>query len=255
MIFFLTPIPARASVIDWPLTCSLLRQTLHSLENQSSGEFRSIVCCHDIPPFASQLDERFRFVEHPFPAPSQASSLTGENNGVRDMMLKRDVALYYAQPSESDFVMLLDADDLLHRSVVDEVNGLADTRGVLLEHGYEFCCITRRLLKRDNMVGRSGSSFLLRGDLVRPPASLAVEELEKTIYHTVWHSNVEKHLLDHKLSYQTLSECRTIYRTNTRLNHSDWYRRGRLIRTLRHRVKFLLGRKVSAEDLRDYGEF
>ena len=252
MIHFLTPLAAKKSVVNWELTCDLLHRTIQSLQNQTCSEFRSIICCHDIPQFAEGLDERFQFVEHPFNPPEDARTISGENNGVRDMMLKRDVALYFADPDPGDFLFLLDADDLLHTDVVREIVALPETNGVLLNSGYEFCQRSKRLLQRSNMVSRSGTSFALSGRLVVPPSSLDEEDLKKTLYHSVWHSNVIEYLEEGSHPHTYLEGERVIYRTNTSLNHSDWFRRGKLIRTAKHRLKYMLGRRVTPEDKKNF---
>tara|TARA_B100000927_G_scaffold291119_1_gene292015 strand:- start:15574 stop:16341 length:768 start_codon:yes stop_codon:yes gene_type:complete len=255
MIFFLTPLVAERSVSNWELTCELLKRTLGSLENQSAPDFQSIVCCHDIPDFAANLDERFQFIEHPFAPPEDARTISTKNSGLWDMMLKRDVALYRANPDPDDFVILLDADDLVHRSVVAEIAPLIEFDGVLMNNGYELCHKWRRLLRRNNMVGRSGTSFALSGRIIRPPISLEEPDLTNTLYHSVWHSNVIEYLEDGSHAHKYLDGERVIYRTNTTLNHSDCYRSGALIRSAKHRLKFLLGRPVSKRDLANFGEF
>ena len=249
--YYLTALAAKDSVRDWDLTCLLLQETLFSLEQQSSPNFRSIVCCHDIPAFASKLDSRFTFLTHPYAPPSNAYANTGQNNGIRDMMLKRDVALHAASPAASDWVVLLDADDLFHRNLTSELEQQTAAQGALLEHGYELCQKSRKLLPRRDMVGRTTSSFALRGGFVRTPQSADECDLKKSIYHEVWHSNVRQYLQANLLAVWEPQAPRVIYRVNTTLNRSDWYRVSKM-RRWRHHLKFLLGRKVSDADRSDF---
>jgi hypothetical protein len=245
MIYFLTPLAAKKSVSDWDLTCELLKQTLGSLQNQTDGEFRSIVCCHNVPDFAKELDNRFLFVNHPFPAPDKALSISGTNCGARDMVLKRDVALYYAQPGPDDFVMLLDADDLLHCKLTQEIKALSKSiEAVTIDHGYEMCYYSKRLLRRTNMVDKSTSTWCLKGRYMKTPKLLLENELNSSIYHTVWHSNFYQFLADKKIPYQKLQEPRMIYLVNTSLNISDTFRKSVLMKC-KQKMKFSIGRLPS----------
>ncbi|MEM6910432.1 MAG: glycosyltransferase family A protein [Verrucomicrobiota bacterium] len=253
MIHFITPLAAKSAVRDWSLTCTLLRQTLASLENQESPDFRITVACHDKPDFASGLDDRFQFVEAPFDPPHDAKTIRGENSGLRDADLKRDVALYHSGANGEDFVMPLDADDLLHVRVVAELADLAsEVDGALLNQGYEFCYISKRLVYRRNMVDRTSSSFALRGRLLSIPKSLDIADLQKTLWHTVYHSKVIAWLEASGLRNESLEGPRVIYSTNTSTNLSDFYRHS-IRRRLSHRAKFyIIGRGVQHRDKVDF---
>lgn len=246
-VHFVTPLAAKSSVKDWQLTCHLLRQTLASLENQTIGNFTSTVCCHDVPEFARDLDARFRFVECPTSPPPDAQSISGTNSGVADMMAKRDTALFYARPAKEDFVVVLDADDLFSKDLVGILETTQDADGVTFDVGYEFCHMSKRLFLRRDMVGRTSSSFALSGWVISAPKSLSKEDREQSLFHTVWHSNVAAYLKNRQLKHIKLSEPTVVYRTNTGLNMSDFYR-ANLFRAMRHRIKFLIGRKITAED-------
>lgn len=251
LVHFITPLAAKDSVKSWPLTCELLRQTLASLENQSVGNFTSTICCHDIPEFANDLDSRFRFVPCPTPPPQSAQTITGANSGVADMMAKRDAALFYIQPKFDEFVAVLDADDLFSRHLVRHLEESSEADGVTFNVGYEFCEMSKRLLLRRDMVGRTSSSFALRGRLLSAPASLDRADMSKTLFHTVWHSNVEEFLQAQGLRHRRLADPIVVYRTNTGLNMSDYYRVN-LLRRVRHNLKFLLGRKVAPADWENF---
>ena len=241
MIHFITPFVAKDSIDNWDLAALLLRQTLDSPANQSDPEFNSVICCHDIPDFAKDYDERFKFVEHPSP-PQSAKTVTGEFSGICDADWKRDVSLFHCDPEDQDFVMPIDADDLIHRDVVSELKNADGFEAVFINNGYEFCFKSRRLLERNNMVKRTSTSFALRAHLLNKPSSLDKSSLSKTLYHTVYHSNVIEFIEENSLPHKYLTTPSSVYRTNTSTNISDFFRRGHLLRSTRHRLKFLLGK-------------
>lgn len=254
MIHFITPLAAKCSVKDWDLTCWLLRQTLGSLENQDATEFKATICCHDIPEFARNLDGRFNFVISPYEPPSDAQTLKGENSGLRDQTLKRDIALLHSGASGDDLVMLLDADDLYHRSLVgvlEQVN--VDVQGVIIKEGYEFCHRSKRMVRRRDINHRTASSFGLRAKLLNIPTSHKEEELSKSLYREVWHNILEPYLQKMHLKHVYLQGPQTVYVTNTSLNFSDFYRTT-VVRKLKHWSKFyLIGRPLRREDRVEFG--
>ncbi len=205
-----------------------------------------------MPDFAAKLDERFVFVPHPFPPPVSAYANTGTNSGLRDLMLKRDVALYMAQPEDEDFVAILDADDLYHRDLVSDLESCGSADVFLMEQGYEFCQKTHRLLERSDMVSRTSSSFAMRAQHLRIPTSLDEKNLVGSLYHEVWHSNLPHYLKENSLSVVAAKAPRVVYRVNTSLNRSDAFRKESLKR-VRQRLKFFVGRKVSERDRYNFG--
>lgn len=254
MIHFITPLAAKKSVKNWPLTCQLLQQTLGSLENQDFPSFQATICCHDIPDFATTLDSRFKFVVSPYPPPSDARTLTGENSGLHDQTLKRDIALMNCGAQSDDLVMLLDADDLYHRCLVGELNQTAaDVQAVIISKGYELCYRSKRMVKRSDINHRTASSFGLRAHLLNIPISHDEKDLSASLYRKVWHSNLEVYLKENSLKCIYMPEPRTVYVTNTTLNFSDFYRTT-LIRRIKHWSKFyLIGHPITKIQLDEFG--
>jgi hypothetical protein len=253
MIHFITPLAAKQSVKDWELTCWLLRQTLGSLENQIDPGFTATICCHDIPSFAAGLDDRFRFIVSPFSPPTSTITSSGQNNGLRDMYLKRDMALYHSGAKPNEFVVLLDGDDLYHKNVVRELTEISPlVKGVVMKEGYELCHRSKRLFHRTDINHRTASSFGLRAELLRLPTSLNEEDLEKTLLHEVYHGNVVEFLETNQYPHAFLDGPRTIYVKNTNLNRSDRLRTS-LLQKLKHGLGFYLaGRRVRKQDCADF---
>jgi hypothetical protein len=254
LVHFITPLAAKDSVKNWRLTCELLRQSLGSLENQTSAAFKATVCCHDLPEFARELDSRFNFVTSPYPPPSDAQTLRGGNSGLRDQTLKRDIALLHSGAEPDDLVMLLDADDLYHKSLVGVLENISvDVKGVVIPEGFEFCYQSKRMVKRKDINHRTASSFGLRAKLLNIPISHSETELSKSLYREVWHSNVEAFLQTNHLKHVYLRGPKTVYVTNTSLNFSDFYRTT-MVRKLKHWGKFyLIGRRLTQLDRTEFG--
>lgn len=250
MIHVLTPFVAKVSSRDWNLASRLLQETLMSLEYQTYRDFRVVVCGHDQPEDFDDFDERFRFVPHVFPAPVRPKDgRVPRGPALRDMGLKRDVALHYAEPRPDDFVFLLDADDLLHRETFQEVAQRQALDAVLLDRGYEFCHQSRRAHRRDDMLSRCSSTYFFKAHLLNVPESLDEADLGGTLYHDVWHGKVHEYLRSAQKRYEALPNPRVLYRVNTSVNNSDTLRTS-LFQRLRQRLKFLFAQRL---DLSEWG--
>ena len=103
------------------------------------------------------------------------------------------------------------------------------------------------LLLRKYMIGRTSSSLALRGRMAPRSASLELNDLQKNIFHTVWHSDVQDLLTTQNVTHHRLGESSVIYRSNPGLKMSDFYQT-KVWRMLRHHIKFLFRRKLTAED-------
>ncbi|MEX0322348.1 MAG: hypothetical protein AB3N63_09335 [Puniceicoccaceae bacterium] len=136
MIVFIIPLKSKAVSKDWPLTSSLLRQTLNSISTQSVSEFRAIVVCHDLPDF--EIDG-FNFVELiqvdlPVPDNDSASQMR------KDKEQKLEIGLNRALEIGCSHMMKLDADDLIHRDLAEYIlKSPADVnvvnRGIIWKRG------------------------------------------------------------------------------------------------------------------------
>lgn len=99
----------------------LLKNTISSLCNQRYGSVQIIVVCHRIPEYASQLSDNVTFLDI-----SDSSVFSTGRNPVRvDKGLKYIIGILYAeQHFKPDFIMPLDADDFVHRDLVEHVVSL-----------------------------------------------------------------------------------------------------------------------------------
>ena len=149
---FIIPFASRKVKSHWTLACGHLRQTLGSIQNSSSGNYRVIVAGHERPEFDVSFDSRFHFLSLNHPTPSDHNYPPAF---VLDKLTKVAAAWNYANPTwNPKYVMKLDADDLVSSKLVEWLDNADEEAGYLIRHGW---------------VWRSGSRYLLqRTEVLRP---------------------------------------------------------------------------------------
>jgi hypothetical protein len=164
-VAFLIPFASRKRKSKWEIACSQLRQTLKSIQNSTCGNYRVVVAGHEAPDFDVRFNSRFYFlqVNHPFPS--------HENYGVAvrlDKLTKIAAAWHHAKLTwNPNYVMKLDADDLISSRLVDWLDNANGEAGFLIKHGWFWRSKSRYLIQRTEYLDREcGSCLIIRSDLV-----------------------------------------------------------------------------------------
>ncbi|MBL8579966.1 MAG: glycosyltransferase family 2 protein [Mesorhizobium sp.] len=118
------------TVQDWALTCNLLKSTLKSVLRQSDPRLRVIICGHEMPDLAELRDERVEFMSLQGPPPYQPTKFRTDKFRKRLNVGKRLHQL------GGGYYMQLDADDIVHRDLVDYVLRERHPNGHLIPKGY-----------------------------------------------------------------------------------------------------------------------
>ena len=161
---FLIPFASRKVKSNWNTACAHLQQTIRSIQNSSSGNYRVVVAGHEPPEFDVRSDSRFHFLSLNHPTPSDrnhAPALT------LDKMIKIGAAWKYAKPTWNPrYVMKLDADDLVSSKLVGWLENADDEAGYLIRHGWAWRSGSRYLLQRTEYFDRiCGSCLIIRSDV------------------------------------------------------------------------------------------
>ena len=128
-VFGISLASAKASK-DWDVTQRLLGRTLRSVLNQSDGRWRAIVCGHERPALPELDDPRVMFVMSDQEPPKNSGQFR------KDKMWKRRVIGSILRDLGGGYFFPLDADDLVHRDLVQHVLSDDNRRGYRVEHGY-----------------------------------------------------------------------------------------------------------------------
>jgi hypothetical protein len=163
-VVFLIPFASPNVRANWPAACGYLRQTIRSIRNSTSENYRVVVAGNQAPELAMGFDPRIHFVsfEQPFPShPSRRAALR------LDKLAKIDAAWKYAKANwQPKYVMKLDADDLISSRLVGWLDDCATEGGYLIRHGWVWRSGARYLIERTEYLDRvCGSCLIIRSEL------------------------------------------------------------------------------------------
>jgi hypothetical protein len=163
-VVFLIPFASRTVKSKWETACAHLRQTLSSIQNSTSGNYRVVVAGHEAPDFDVAFDSRFFFLPLNHPIPSH------ENHNVvgrLDKLTKIAAAWNHAKSvCKPNYVMKLDADDFISSRLVGWLDTAGGEAGYLIKHGWLWRSGARYLIECTEYLDRvCGSCLIIRSDV------------------------------------------------------------------------------------------
>lgn len=130
-VFFSIPLSAKKDEEQWARVNELLDLTIGSIQNQVSRNFTVLICGHDEPRNLAKYDATFvEFLPANFAKPASADEAR------RDKGRKRRVIATEVGRRGGGYFMYLDADDLVHRDLVQAVTDDNNGIGYLITRGY-----------------------------------------------------------------------------------------------------------------------
>ncbi len=210
--------------LDWGLACRNLNRTLEALRRQTCPDFRVLVACHEIPDVdTSGLDIEFVMADFDPPAAIDEKGQPGNDKPAKKRLLGMAMK---ASMGEASYFMHLDADDLVHPTLVEATLSDDNRLGYLIERGYMLDCAS-------GLVGRMDATFsefwrhcgscavihLTRDDL---PAKLS----DNICYFTQFkkHAEYANTAADHGRPLSTYPQPMAIYLVNHGENDVSAYR-------------------------------
>jgi hypothetical protein len=162
-LVFLIPLASRKVRANWPTACKYLQQTLRSIRNSASENYRVVVAGSEEPEMEIGFNCRIHFLSlDPFPStPNYRAALR------LDKLAKIDAAWKYARANwQPRYVMKLDADDLISSRLVGWLDDARTEPGYLIRHGWFWRSGARYLIQRTEYLDRvCGSCLIIRSDL------------------------------------------------------------------------------------------
>jgi hypothetical protein len=164
VIAFLIPFASHRVKSNWELACAHLRQTLRSIQNSTNGNFRVVVAGHEAPDFDVALDPRFVFLPLDHAIPSRKNDEVALK---QDKLTKIAAAWDYAKATwRPDYVMKLDADDLISSRLVAWLATAGGEAGYLIKQGWYWYSNSRYLILSTGDFDREcGSCLIISSDI------------------------------------------------------------------------------------------
>jgi len=205
-ILFIIPLISQKHCKNWDETCFYLNRTLTSIEGQESDSYYTLIVCNETP----NLSQNFKnttilntniIINKPYCL----------NVGRIDKQQKVYRGLIYTRDLIPNYVMILDADDLIHKNLVSYTNQNSKYDGFIINKGFRHDIGKSKLAKLHWFHLVSGSSVIFPYD----PHDF--ETYNKTSYMNFYmtkidhNKNIEKDFRTRNIKYKKVPFFAAIY--------------------------------------------
>jgi len=186
MLCFVMALKSPAASADWGMVQRVFEQTLTSVCNQDDGAFRVIVVCNHKPQLRRPAHRSVHFLVKDLPTPDVKAS--GET--MMDKWTKLAHGLVFARELRPDFVMLMDADDLVSRRLADHANRNKDSNGWILKEGYHWHYGNRWIEYTDSF--NCGTNSIVNSRLIKFPKDVSEDSIQQCVILKNGHTTIEQ---------------------------------------------------------------
>jgi hypothetical protein len=251
MFVFIVPLRSPETCADWGKVSSLCNETLNSILQQSSDEYKVILVCN-LPPLDFISNKHITVVQESFAIPKSWEG------GISDIYqkVKRGMVeakkLQMVKPDSSTFVMRVDADDLVSNRIVSFAEKSPDPDGWYFSTGYIYEIGEKYMFLRPKFTAVSGTSNIFKCNYSDFPESMDTPSSEWL--EPVWqHLNVNKLLEPRGRKLSPLPFPGAIYRINPQ-NMSSTHVEDERFSSLKSILwKVFYKRKVTAQIISEFG--
>jgi hypothetical protein len=179
MLTFIVPIKSKKIASDWSKVSKLAERTLKSICNQNNNSFRVLVVCHEFPDI-NYKNDKIEYIQVQFDPPTLIDNMSStdvfysENTNLKlvekDKCNKLLAAYERVNPTETDYIMVVDADDCISNDIVSFVEKEKSKQGTgwYIYKGYYYREGTNYMIvNRKSFNGMCGSSIIIRNDLFK----------------------------------------------------------------------------------------
>ena len=163
-VVFLIPLASPKVRANWSTACFYLRQTLRSVQNSASQNYRVVVASNEQPELEMSFDSNIHSLSLKDSFPVHPDHRVAHR---LDKLAKIDAAWRFAKSNwQPRYVMKLDADDLISSKLVGWLNNFGREAGYLIKHGWRWHSGSRYLIEHTEYFDRTcGSCVIIRSDL------------------------------------------------------------------------------------------
>ncbi len=172
MLAFITSLRHPRNAVDYSRVEELLLETLHSVTQQTSDDFVVIVVGNREP--SVELPDKVHFVKVSYGPPAPRDVRVSRSPFIRDKGTKIGVGLIKALEFDPDYVMIFDADDFVHRDLVQFVGERPGRPGWVIDEGWMYSRNRRAVRPISDFNRTCGTSFIIPFDVYGVPTDLDV---------------------------------------------------------------------------------
>jgi hypothetical protein len=254
-------IPLKAKVIskNWQQVCQSLQQTVGSVLNQKSKEYRVAVVGHDCPSFLNGVKDCQENIFVPFnelePPITNADEPANQMKYETDRCSKilKGIMTLKQRDEEITHWFALDADDLIRDTFVSSLIQRPECEGFLIKHGYFYFQQKGIFNKTNKFYIYCGSSAVIADKFFNLPSKIKGESFRSIPFGDVSHVHMDIYFDSMNIAYNTPKTPLLMYVRDHGDNISDGY-----ITSIFMRVKQLIGlilrtRILSSQTKRSFG--
>lgn len=213
MLVFILALQSPEASKDWGQVSRLCERTLRSVCAQTSPAFKVILVCN-VRPETSFTHPHLSIIERDFPVPAATSAAR-----MNDKWTKLKVGLVAARHLAPAHVMLMDADDCVHRGLAEHVARYPGFPGWSMTEGYFHDEGSHWIYRRKEFYNFCGSSAIVRLEPSNFPQSEA-EPKENYFILDNGHRAIKEYMSERGTPLQPLPFVGAVYMTGTGENDS-----------------------------------
>ncbi len=168
MVTFIIPVKSAQVSGSWAGFSKLVERTLKSVTNQTSQNFKVVVVCHEIPE-TNFTHPNIEYIQVDFQVPQLKDAPKEKHDGMKeeDKSNKILAGVAHAEKYDSDYLMVVDADDCISNKLVSfiEENKNKNEVGWYINKGYFYREGDKIIsLNRENFNTLCGTCIVVKPD-------------------------------------------------------------------------------------------
>jgi hypothetical protein len=209
----------------------MLREAaVQSAYRQTDSDIHIILVCHEQPEFRTQFDDRLQVISVDFPLPPPADPKAA----MLDKWKKLAVGMVRAGELHPDFVMNMDADDLVSNRIAAWAHAHPGSNGAIIRRGYEHRPGTRWLECKSHY--NCGTNAIVSARLIKFPADTGEQSVGECSILRWGHTTIEAKLVEAGTPLEILPFRGGMYLIGHGDNWTEWAPR-RFVASLKFLVK------------------
>ncbi len=160
---------------------------VQSAYRQTEKDIRILLVCHESPELKERYDSRLEIINVDFPVPPQDAKLT-----MTDKWRKLAAGMVRAGKLKPDFVMIMDADDLVSNRIGAWAKEHPNSNGGVIRRGYVYCPGSRWIERKDDY--NCGTNAIVSARLIQFPSDTSEESFQACSVLRWGHMTIESEL-------------------------------------------------------------
>jgi len=198
---------------NWERVASLCESSIRSALQQTEPSVKVLLICHEQPPFGKRFDDRLEIISVDFPPPSPTYAATME-----DKWRKLHIGMMRAGELQPDFVMIMDADDLVSNRLAEHTLKHPNCNGWIIRRGYHYRYGSHWIGWSNDF--NCGTNAIVSSRLIRFPKDLREDSRKNCIVLRWGHTKIAEKLAEAGTPLEALPFRGAVYVAQHGDNHS-----------------------------------